>query len=96
MSTAERRTDHVASVVLPRIIDVDPDFRRNPKTDRYCFYCQRDLKPGVGYTIFVVDLCLQVVHPEDKNMIESFECLIGPECAKRIPQEYVVWLQSAK
>ena len=69
----------------------DPDFRRNPKTDRFCWHCQRDLKIGVGYKIFVSkEFVLNLIHKEYKDLYEHYECLIGPECAKHIPLDFIV------
>lgn len=44
----------------------DPDYRRDPKTDRYCCICQRDLAPGKPFRLVHWLGCGWVLHPDDE------------------------------
>lgn len=49
-----------------RFADLDPDYRKVPKTDVWCHRCQKDMKPNqprrwIAYEIDTFD----VIHPED-------------------------------
>lgn len=72
-----------------RLHFTDPDYRRDPKTDRFCALCQRDLKEGASVVRALQsgqEACC-IVHPDDA--IEGdFEVLVGPECAKKVPAEF--------
>jgi hypothetical protein len=76
--------------VLPRLIHCNPDYRRDPKTDRYCWHCQRDLANNCGSAVNVVFDSMAIVHPMDKHLVESESCLMGPEClrSQSVPVEF--------
>jgi len=80
-----------------RVANLDPDYRRDPKTADYCERCQRDLAPGqprrwIAYELDTHD----VIHPEDfagavveirARRTHSAPVVIGPvglDCARRI------------
>lgn len=74
---------------------LDPDFRREPKTDHWCFLCQKDLKPGAPYRVIRMELdVFHAIHPDDweaakteiTRPIEQWQ--IGPDCARRIGLEW--------
>lgn len=70
----------------------DPDYRKDPKTDRFCGLCQRDLKPGAR-VVQAIEADGEhgcIVHPEDASAeeLEHYKMLVGPECAKKVPPEY--------
>lgn len=46
---------------------LDPDYRRQPKTNHYCIRCQRDIQPGseVRWVAFELDHPESVIHPDD-------------------------------
>ena len=69
-----------------RMLFLDFDARHEPKTNRCCVRCQRDIKPQqVARVVRVLDA--YILHPDDAGDVgEDF--LIGPECAKRFPVEY--------
>jgi hypothetical protein len=82
----------VDRVVMPRIHECDPDYRRDPKTDYYCWHCNRDLKQGRGHSVLVVEEVAGLLHPEDKNQTVSVECKMGSECVKsqNVPREFLI------
>lgn len=65
---------------------LDPDLRRQPKTNRFCAVCQRDLK-GEGSVIWLAEGCHHAVHPLDIDGTEV-AALIGPECATVLPSGF--------
>lgn len=82
---------------------MDPDFRRDAKTSRWCEICQRDLKPGQPHRRVLFDLSrYEAVHGEDWNQARdeimarstvasgslAREGLIGMDCAKRLGLEW--------
>lgn len=77
---------------------VDPDFRRDPKTDLYCFVCQRDIKKGFRYLGHAIMGATEVVHPDDRQIADrelpSEDNLgllpVGSDCAKRVGLEWFV------
>ena len=76
---------------------MDPDFRRDPKTSRWCEVCQRDLKPGQPHRriLFRFDR-YEAVHAEDWELAMPpdhsgegwIEGKIGMDCAKRLGLEW--------
>lgn len=76
-----------------------PDFRKNPKTDHFCAYCQKDLVPGKeGGWVYVIENDLDILHPMDyKKGLNQVSDLshkyglypVGPECAKKIGKEWL-------
>lgn len=77
---------------------VDPDFRRDPKTDLYCFVCQKDLKKGFRYLGHAIMGATEVVHPDDRQIADrelpSEDNLgllpVGSDCAKRVGLEWFI------
>jgi hypothetical protein len=79
----------------------DPDYRRYPKTNRYCGVCQRDLKPGQPHRRILYELdTMNAVHGEDWEIATaeitarrtardpvSIE-LVGMDCARRLGLEW--------
>lgn len=69
---------------------LDPDFRREPKTDLFCYCCQKDIKPGSNYRmIHVIAGGAKVLHPDSEadfvagaGDMGSFP--IGPDCARKL------------
>ncbi len=53
---------------FPRLKFIDFDARRDPKTERWCIMCQRDLKRGSGYRYVNVVEFMQAVHPDDYSL----------------------------
>jgi hypothetical protein len=69
---------------------LDPDFRPTPKTERYCCVCYRDLSAGSGQTVRIdAESGMWVIHPEDASAQNSVEALVGADCAKKIPTEFI-------
>lgn len=66
---------------------VDPDFRRNPKTDYFCGVCQRDIKKPGAPRFYMEDGC--AVDPKALAGDEIL-CHVGPECQKKIPADWLV------
>lgn len=81
-----------------RTFNTDPDFRRRPRTDRFCCICQRDLSiDSIGRQVFILGNGWRVVYPDDvaEYVASSHNednpigwCLIGSECVKRIGLEW--------
>jgi hypothetical protein len=69
-----------------RSIFLDFDSRPEPKTDRWCVKCQRDIKPGRPARIVRV-LEAQVLHPDDAGGAGE-EYLIGLDCATQLGLEW--------
>jgi hypothetical protein len=85
---------------------MDPDFRRDPKTDRYCILCQRDLTPGQPHRIVRWELDRwEAIHPDDMERARVEiparraphlhdraieEGPIGMDCARRLGLEWSV------
>lgn len=74
---------------------LDPDFRRRPKTARFCEMCQRDLKPGQPHRIVRCELDkYEAIHPEDWEPASVeisrpiVEFMIGMDCARRLGMEW--------
>ena len=81
---------------------IDPDYRRDPKTDRYCYRCQRDLKPGQPFRYIAYELDRpEAIHADDWEAakieivarraphLDAF--VIGPvgmDCARKIGLEF--------
>ncbi|MFA7256030.1 MAG: hypothetical protein WC047_00445 [Kiritimatiellales bacterium] len=68
---------------------MDFDTRRQPKTDRWCVCCQRDINPGSqARTVRILDFPW-VLHPEDAGVCgEVF--LVGLDCARKIGIEFTL------
>ena len=84
-----------------RTADLDPDYRRDPKTNDYCGRCQRDLKPGQARRWIAYELDThRVIHPEDfgaatADIMSRRTCLepvvidqIGSDCALKVGLEF--------
>jgi hypothetical protein len=77
---------------------VDPDFRRMPKSNTYCFVCQKDITKAVPYLGHAAFGCVEVIHPEDREIadreLDPADNLgllpVGSDCAKRIGYEWFV------
>lgn len=73
---------------------LNPDYRKDPKTDSYCVRCQKDIKEGSKFRmIHLVEGGLQVLHPEDESkyvsdMGDLYFHKVGMECAKIIGLEF--------
>jgi hypothetical protein len=83
---------------------IDPDFRRDPKTDCYCARCQKDIKGGEPiYYAHMIEGCHSTVHPDDKEIADrevpqddNYGLLpIGPDCAKIIGLDFVYTAEKA-
>lgn len=81
---------------------IDPDFRRQPKTNLYCVVCQRDINPNSKWRQIMYELDkYEAVHVDDWLVAEAdiksrrashldavvFDT-IGPDCAKKIGLEF--------
>lgn len=84
---------------------LDPDYRRNPKTNHFCCLCQRDIPKPLDQIAFVHyvhggDAILAVAdearyeaysssQPGGQDAGEMGIFAIGPECAKKLPAGFV-------
>lgn len=81
-----------------RVKDLDPDFRRDPKTPNYCSLCQRDIKGAPKFYAHFVDGCFAVVHRDDRALADAalsaddnYGLLaVGSECARRIGGDFLL------
>lgn len=79
-----------------RTTDIDQDANRpQPKTDRFCVRCQRDIRPKtVARVVHLVDGGPFALHPEDESKYPANDpadlgaWLIGPDCAETIGLEW--------
>jgi hypothetical protein len=94
----------MTSLPDPRLKFIDFDARRDPKTERWCIMCQKDLKPGTkvrSIRVLDIDGGPYSVHPDDEaaldgnsaflarsNVRDLGQCLIGLDCAKRHGTEW--------
>lgn len=75
---------------IRRWSDGNPNYRHNPKTDRFCWHCQCDMREGSGYTVHLAtDNWMSLIHPDDATPENSEPVLMGPECAKRVPHAFL-------
>lgn len=76
----------------PRLIQCDPDYRKTPKTNRYCWHCQKDLENGQEKAVYVDLGTMSIVHPDDRHLVNSVMCLIGKTCIRnqKIPDEFTI------
>lgn len=74
---------------------LDPDYRREPKTDCYCRLCQRDIKDrSKAKWVHEVEGGGWICHVEDDPKYDGTpgDLLwfpVGPECAKKVPVGYL-------
>jgi len=84
-----------------RVKFFDPDYRRDPKTDRYCQKCQRDLGLAQPHRRIMWELdTMDAVHGEDWEVADAEirtrrehrdpinVGLVGMDCARRIGLEW--------
>lgn len=75
---------------------LDPDYRKDPKTDLFCCKCQRDIKPESAYRwVHIIDGGMTVLHPESEAEYQSdagdtYFHPIGPDCAKQLGLEWTI------
>jgi hypothetical protein len=80
---------------------MDPDFRRDSHTPRYCIMCQRDLKDGQPHRRVMFELDrYEAIHGEDWEIAEPEirarrehfapveRGLLGMDCARRLGLEW--------
>lgn len=77
---------------------IDCDNRRDPKTDKFCVRCNRDLEPSQDHgLVHLVDGGPFALHPEDEEIYSKSGndrsdlgmFFIGLDCAKKIGLEFV-------
>lgn len=78
---------------------IDFDARRDPKTNRYCVCCQKDLKEGQPHRVVFVGEAMHAIHPDDieqylalpigqRSSIQIGAELMGMACAKKLGIEF--------
>lgn len=75
------------SAYVARAKWTDPDYRRDPKTDRYCCICQRDLAPGQSHRRVHWLGCGWVLHPNDEAAFATGALLVDSDGATFGAQE---------
>lgn len=77
---------------------LDPDYRRQPKTQHFCCLCQRDIKTPPAETDYVhyVDGGSAILAVEDEARFselqhpgDMYSFPIGPDCARKLPKGFV-------
>jgi len=58
-------------------VELNPDFRKNPKTQRFCVRCQKDLNPTAQTVAVTVNWDTWMVRLGGNE-------LLGVDCAKKI------------
>jgi len=72
----------------------DPDFRRQPKTKRFCLICQRDLKPAQAHRVILWEVDrYEAIAPADwaRARVEIAALEQGPiglDCARQLGLEF--------
>lgn len=71
---------------------LDPNFRRRPKTDRFCCVCYKDLKGKSKNVRLGLDGFCYLVLPTEANDSNSKLAEVGNDCAKKekIPKQYFI------
>lgn len=69
---------------------INPDFRTDPKTKRFCCVCQRDITGPAATVRLSVEGFMEVIHPDDANDNNSILSVVGSECSKIIPNEFIL------
>lgn len=69
---------------------IDYNAHRSPKTDHWCFACQRDLKPGQPFRAVLVIAGAMAVHPEGPQPTDGSEATfaLGMDCARKLGLEW--------
>ena len=76
---------------------IDYDSRREPKTDRFCVRCQKDIKPdSPARVVHLVDGNVVALHPDDETLFaqqgeksgDGGTWLLGMDCAKSVGFEW--------
>lgn len=81
-------------IPVGRTVFIDPDFRREPKTGRYCCRCQRDIAPGApARRIYLRNNGAVALHPADVPAHALPDdigwALLGPECARAVGADWL-------
>lgn len=79
---------------MTRTAYLDPDFRHEPKTARFCYRCQKDIRPEApARWVFLRNDGANVLHPEDVAAYRAPNdigwVLIGPECARFLGEDWI-------
>lgn len=67
----------------PRTIFLDYDARHEPKTNRFCVKCQKDIKRLSPARIVRVNGAV-VIHPQDVEPGIGEDFLVGMDCARKL------------
>ena len=71
-----------------RAVFLDHDARREPKTDRFCIKCQKDIKQDQPARVVMLRVSdMYVLHPDDATD-DCERYLVGLDCAKKIGLEF--------
>lgn len=82
---------HILAMRLQHYLDSNPDFRRQPKTERYCWRCQKDLGANqpARFITFTAD-GEHIIHPADIDQatatLGAFP--VGLDCAAKIGMDW--------
>ena len=82
-----------------RTVFLEPDFRREPKTDCFCCVCQKDIKGEPRFFARIVHAGASAVHPDDWILVPEGHPddygvhPVGNDCARRVGRE---WFATAR
>jgi hypothetical protein len=102
----KRATTHEATIggeafAIVGLYDLDPDFRKDPKTQHFCCLCQRDIKTPISDTGYVhmieggmaflaiADEARYNALPDRVRAGDMYSFPVGPDCAKKFPKGFV-------
>lgn len=85
--------------------DLDPDYRREPKTPHFCCLCQRDIKTPINETAYLhwIDGGNAILSVRDEQRHAELSAKqyggqfpgemgslpVGADCARKLPREFV-------
>ena len=80
-----------------RYRQLDPDFRRDPRTEVFCALCQKDIAGEPKFFAHFISGVAAAVHPEDREIADRVLgeddnlglLAVGPECARIIGRDFV-------
>ncbi len=80
-----------AGLVEVREKQLDYDSRPEPKTNRYCAKCQKDIHPDSKARIIRVAQEVRIIHPDFTGKFTSWESrLVGMDCARHIGIDWTI------
>lgn len=91
-SEVTARPNATLKVIEASLYALDPDFRKEPKTDTFCIVCQRDLKrTDTATRVRTRETRISNHDEEGDDLLLSInangDAWVGPECARKLHAE---------